>query len=93
MREARPRDLVVLAKSIDEVATHLTTIRTAINNSAQWVKEHLARDERNLALLNLLVAPSDCIDLCTRNLSGSLALQAFCTRTVFELDPVDMAYW
>jgi hypothetical protein len=86
MSEERIRDLVVLAKSIDVVSAHLTTISTAITNSAQWVKEHLARDERNLALLNILVAPSDCIDLCTRNLSGSLALQAFCTRTVFELD-------
>ncbi len=86
MAEKRLHDLIVLAKSLDEVSAHLTAIGTAIANCTQWAKEHHPRDERNVALWNLLVAPSECTDLYARNITGSLPLLAFCTRTVFELN-------
>lgn len=86
MREKRLRDVVRFGMSPDDIAAQLLSIGAAITGSTQWIKEHRPRDERNLVLFNLLIAPVPYIGLYAQNLSGPLALLAFCTRTVFELN-------
>jgi hypothetical protein len=86
MDEQRLRDVVKFGMSPDEIAGQLRAISAAISASAEWIKKNRPRDERNLILFKLLVAPLPYIDLYAQNPSGALSVLAFCTRAAFELD-------
>jgi hypothetical protein len=77
---------IVQAGSCAECAAAMKAAERALQESRSWISRHVTRDDKSVALENLIEATAQYLNSAASNIEEHISIVALCTRNIYEVN-------